>query len=261
MLRIDFDVGASYLGLFVRNLAIIPISVATTSLLSTHQLHCQPGAQPLFTGLTLAVAPGEVLHVAGHNGAGKTSLLRMLAGLATPAAGEVRWQGQRIQDGYDAYRATLQYVAHQPAVKAGLTPLENLALAVSMAGYRSSRAQRVSALETVGMAGAAQQLCERLSAGQKRRVALARLLVRPASIWLLDEPLTALDAAGKRLVTDLIGQQVARGGAVVFSSHQALAWPDTLPVKRLVLGETQQDQASTLQRAAGAAEAAQECVA
>lgn len=199
--------------------------------LRADRLACLRGDLLLFDELQLEVRSGQVLQVEGRNGAGKTSLLRMLAGLTLPEDGEVYWNGQPIRRQRPAYAEALQYIGHQPALKAGLTVLENLRFSAGLMGGADAEA----AIDRVGLQEQCHQHVHTLSAGQRRRTALARLLLRPAPLWILDEPYTALDAAGVALVNGLMTDHVGRGGMVVLTSHQTVELPG-LPLTRLRIG-------------------------
>jgi heme exporter protein A len=187
--------------------------------LEAADLECQRGGRVLFRGLSLAAAPGELLRIAGPNGAGKTSLLRILCGLLTPAAGEVRWKGEPIGALREDYARHLVYLGHAPAVKDDLTAAENLEIACRVAGLETTRRALAEALERFGVPEG--PLLKRLSQGQRRRAALARLaLSAEVPLWLLDEPLTALDARAAASLESMLAEHAARGGAVVFTSHQ-----------------------------------------
>jgi heme exporter protein A len=174
----------------------------------------------LFRGLSFAVRPGESLRIAGANGSGKTSLLRILCGLLAPSAGEVRWQGAEIRSLREEYSKQLVYLGHAPAVKGDLSAAENLAISCSLAGTRRDEAELRRALERFGLAADSTPV-RKLSQGQRRRAALARLeLSEAVRLWLLDEPFSALDAQGVELLKDLLGRQLARGGAIAFTTHQ-----------------------------------------
>jgi heme exporter protein A len=181
-------------------------------------LECVRQQKKLFSGLSLALGAGESLRVAGANGSGKTSLLRVLCGLLPPDAGEVRWQGERIRSLREEYARQLVYLGHAPAVKDELTPEENLAIACRLSGMEASPEQIRSALARFQVPGS---FVKRLSQGQKRRAALARLcLSESVPLWLLDEPFTALDAQGIGLLKELIETHTRRGGMVAFTTHQ-----------------------------------------
>jgi len=182
-------------------------------------LECVRQQRVLFAGLSFALGAGEMLRVAGANGSGKTSLLRILCGLLAPQAGEVRWRGAPIQRLREEYARHIVYLGHAPAVKDDLTAGENLAIACRLAGLHAAAESIREALARFGLTGAA--LVKRLSQGQRRRAALARLaLSASAPLWLLDEPFTALDAAGVAMLRGLIEAHIGRGGAVVYSTHQ-----------------------------------------
>jgi len=182
-------------------------------------LECARGGRVLFRGLSFALKAGETLRIAGDNGRGKTSLLRMLCGLLAPQAGEVRWKGEPIGALKEDYARQLVYLGHAPAVKDELTAAENLAIACRLAGNARSGSEVAAALRSLAVPEAA--LVKTLSQGQRRRAALARLAVSQAiPLWLLDEPLAALDAPAARLVEGLISEHVAAGGAVVSTTHQ-----------------------------------------
>jgi heme exporter protein A len=182
-------------------------------------LECERQKRVLFAGLSFALGGGELLRVAGANGSGKTSLLRILCGLLAPQAGEVRWNGAPIQGLREEYARHMIYLGHAPAVKDDLSTEENLAIACRLAGLRVAARSVREALARFGLSGA--ELVKRLSQGQRRRAALARLWLSAAvPLWLLDEPFTALDAAGVAMLRELIEGHIGRGGAVVYSTHQ-----------------------------------------
>jgi heme exporter protein A len=189
-------------------------------MLSAHGLTCVRGDRPLFAGIGLAVGAGEWLHVRGANGSGKTSLLWLLAGLSRPEAGEVRWDGEPIASVAQDYRRALLFLGHQGAVKEELTGAENLQLAAQLDGGKIGRAEVDHALGRFGLKGREDLPVRVLSAGQKRRVLLARLMVRKARLWVLDEPFTALDARAVEMLGSLAREHLAQGGMAVVTSHQ-----------------------------------------
>ncbi len=194
-------------------------------MLSAHGLTCVRGDRRLFAGLDLAVGAGEWLHVRGENGAGKTSLLRLLAGLSQPAAGEIRWCDQPIGDADSSYRQNLLFFGHHGALKEDLTAMENLAFAAAMDGADLQETDAIQALYRFGLKGREELPVRVLSAGQKRRVMLARLATRKAKLWVLDEPFTALDVKAVDLLAVLISDHVAGGGMAVLTSHQTMPIP------------------------------------
>ena len=194
-------------------------------MLSAHGLTCVRGDRRLFAQLDLSVDAGEWLHVRGENGAGKTSLLRLLAGLSQPAEGEIRWCGQSIRDSDSPYRQNLLYFGHHGALKEDLTAMENLGFSAAMDGIAFRDGEALAALYKFGLKGREELPVRVLSAGQKRRVMLARLAIRKAKLWVLDEPFTALDVKAVDLLANLISAHVAGGGMAVLTSHQTIPIP------------------------------------
>jgi heme exporter protein A len=195
-------------------------------MLTASALSCVRGERRLFAGLDLAVGPGEWLHVQGENGAGKTSLLRILAGLSPAAEGEIRWQGEPIKALAEDYRRHLLFLGHHGAVKEELTPLENLTLAAQLDGTVLDETEALTALARFGLRGREDLPVRFLSAGQKRRVLLARLAVRKATLWILDEPFTALDVKAVEMLSGLIVEHVTGGGIAILTSHQSIPLPN-----------------------------------
>lgn len=180
-------------------------------------LACIRGERLVFAGLEFALAPGDALLVTGPNGSGKSSLLRLLAGLLPAAAGEVRWKGTPTRTDPEAFAAEFHYVGHLDAVKPSLTVQRNLAF---WAGLRGGDAGAVDAgLDAVGLAHLADLPARFLSAGQKRRLGLARLFATPAPLWLLDEPTIALDRASVAAVETALDRHRAAGGIAVVSTN------------------------------------------
>jgi heme exporter protein A len=204
------------------------------------KLECVRGSRRLFSDFSFDLQPGELLWVTGPNGAGKTSLLRIVCTLLPPEQGEVRWRGTPVRELREAYRAEQVYVGHLPAVKDDLTALENLHFALAQEGMPAANAQLVEALEAFGLAGREDVAARALSQGQRRRVALARLwFAAPQPLWILDEPLTALDVHAVELVRGLIGAHLERGGLVLLTSHQEIGF-EGRRVLRMRLGEVLQ---------------------
>jgi heme exporter protein A len=191
-------------------------------MLSAQGLTCVRGDRPLFAGVDLSVGPGEWLHVRGGNGSGKTSLLRLLAGLSQPEAGQVTWGGEPISRIAQDYHRALLFLGHHAAVKEELTGAENLQLSAQLDGGEIDRAEVDRALGRFGLKGREDLPVRVLSAGQKRRVLLARLMTRKAKLWVLDEPFTALDTRAVEMLGNLAREHLAQGGMAVITSHQAV---------------------------------------
>ncbi len=194
-------------------------------MLEADNLECVRGERRLFAGLGFRLEGGELLYLQGRNGAGKTSLLRMLIGLLPPENGEIRWHGKSITKTSEEFRAQLCYLGHLNAIKEDLTPLENLLSAARFAGLTLSEDDAIDALEQVGLAGREDLACKYLSQGQKRRVALARLVVDRRPLWILDEPFVALDLAAVDWLAGIISGHLQRGGMAVMTTHQIVAIP------------------------------------
>ena len=178
----------------------------------------------MLKGVSVDVAAGDCVHVAGPNGAGKTTLLRVLAGLLSPEEGAVHWQGKPIGADRAAYGAALSYLGHSDGLKAELTAFENLAFDVGLR-RRAAAAEFGQALQQVALTGARDRPARALSAGQRRRLAMARVMLSAAPLWLLDEPLTNLDEAGVHCVSEIIASHLDAGGAALVASHQPPAIP------------------------------------
>lgn len=188
----------------------------------------------LFEGLDFALGPGELLLVEGRNGSGKTSLLRILAGMRLQEEGEVRWCGEPIQEVRGDYFDQIAYVGHLNGIKRELTPLENLR--VTQALGRPSGIDLEVALEELGLAGFEDTPVQNLSAGQRRRLALARLLINDSLLWILDEPFTSLDREGMRRFEALVEGHLAGGGLAVMTAHHDVELPGSR-VKAINLSE------------------------
>jgi heme exporter protein A len=186
--------------------------------LAVKELSCSRDERLLFSGLNFTLMPGQVLLLEGSNGSGKTTLLRVLCGFREADAGDIRWCGSQIDD--SSYYADMAYVGHADGTKKELTVRENLrfALALNMPGHYSIE----QALEKVQLAGYDDNSVQTLSAGQKRRLSLARLLITHNILWILDEPFTSLDRQGIELIETLIAAHVAQGGMVILTSHHDL---------------------------------------
>jgi heme exporter protein A len=207
--------------------AHVDMATRGSGVLELGDLDCVRGGRTLFTGLTRSVRAGELLRVSGSNGAGKTSLLRMVCGLLAPARGQVRWRGQPITGLREEFSRELVYLGHAAALKEELSPQENLQGACVLAAQRVSREQARRALADAGLRGHENTQVRKLSQGQRRRAALARLALAPqAALWVLDEPFNALDAAASAWLEGLVRTQLRRGGLVVLTSHQGVSLDD-----------------------------------
>jgi len=204
-------------------------------LLSVHDLACVRGDRLLFKGMNFTLKTGELLLVQGGNGQGKTSLLRLLTGLARPEEGEVRWCGDIIGRQREAYHAEMVYLGHANGVKDDLNPVENLRFAEGLQGRAFDAARAVATLERLGLGRCVDLPCRVLSFGQRRRVALSALLLAGATLWILDEPLTGLDVHAVALMEGLIHDHLTAGGMVVATTHQALNL-EGVSVQRLLVG-------------------------
>jgi len=190
-------------------------------MLQATDLACLKGDRLLFRGLSFELGAGEMLRVAGPNGVGKTSLLRILAGLALPEYGEVRWQGVEVQRDREVFHAQLLCLGHLPGINDLLTPLENLRFALAVAGDRADTASCCEALERIGLGAQLDLPAKVLSQGQRRRVSLARLFLSTGrALWILDEPFTALDVDAVADLADTLSAHCANGGIVVMTTHQ-----------------------------------------
>ena len=193
-------------------------------LLQACQLACERDGRMLFAELDLDVAPGDIVEVVGPNGAGKSTLLRILSGLFPDYEGEVR-------GGSDAL-----YLGHRPGMSPGLTAIQNLTWFATLATGGGADSPTIeNALTRVGLAGYDDVPCQQLSAGQQRRAALARLLLSDARMWLLDEPATALDDAATQLLSSLVADHCAAGGAAVIATHARLSLPSNIAARLLRL--------------------------
>jgi heme exporter protein A len=189
-------------------------------MLEVRELECVRGDHRLFKGLNFTLQPGELLHLRGSNGAGKTSLLRTICGLMAPADGEVLWNSENIRSLREEYNRGLTYLGHVNGIKGELSALENLQVSCSLSGRKTSEDRILDALQRIGLAGREDLPTKVLSQGQKRRVALARLLISESPLWVLDEPFNALDVHAVEVLKNLISDHVKNQGMVILTTHQ-----------------------------------------
>lgn len=190
--------------------------------LEFHQFTCLRDGHPLFHPLTFSLSGGEIVQISGPNGAGKTTFLRAMCGLFDEWSGEMRWRGESLRTPNFSMRSELLYLGHQAGVKKSLTAAENLRWFFGVQGLSFPGDIR-SALAQVGLAGYEDTFCYQMSAGQMRRVALARLYVTQEPVWILDEPFTAIDRFGVKHLETLLQRHVSNGGLVILTTHQPLA--------------------------------------
>lgn len=206
---------------------------ATTSLntnqssiaLEAKGLTCVRGERELFSNLDFSISSGQCLHIRGDNGVGKTSLLRILTGLSKPETGEVFWGNQSIALHSLAYHQELLFLGHRDALKEDLSAIENLKMYAALDNIALSLDKALSALWRFGLRGREYLPVHCLSAGQKRRLLMARMVTRDAKLWILDEPFNALDFKAVKELQDLIAEHLVNGGLVVLTSHQAISVP------------------------------------
>jgi heme exporter protein A len=205
-------------------------------MLEAVDLTCERGERLLFERLSFTAENGTLLRIAGPNGTGKTSPLRIMCGLLEATAGEIRWKGGNIRRLREEYWKDLVYVGHLNGVKDDLTVRENLRVSVRVAGRHATEPRIAQGLDAVGLAGFEDTMARFLSQGQRRRVALARLYVSEAvPLWILDEPFTALDVRGVANLSALIARHIEGGGTAVLTTHQEVP-VDAARRKRVDLG-------------------------
>ena len=191
-------------------------------MLEIQTLECVRDDRLLFSDLSFAVADAEVLQIEGPNGSGKTSLLRIICGLRLPEAGQVMWQGKSISSNREDYYANMVYIGHLPCIKADLTVMENVRSLLDTRSLTLSDVVIEAALAKVGLASYEDVQGKALSSGQRRRILLAFIELARAKLWILDEPLTALDVQGVDLMESMILEHRAAGGSVVFTTHHGM---------------------------------------
>jgi len=198
-------------------------------MLQVSGLCCERGDRQLLNGLGFTLEPGRLLHVRGANGAGKTSLLRIIAGLLLPTSGDILWQGKAVKQQREDYHRDLLYLGHLDGVKGDLSSFENLRIDNVLLGADATDAELNDALQRIGLKGFEEVLGKQLSQGQHRRVGLCRLLMSRAKLWVLDEPFNALDVKAVGMLVTLIDAHLKRDGMVLLTTHQDV----TLPSERV----------------------------
>jgi heme exporter protein A len=191
-------------------------------MLEVSNLACTRGDHQLFSGLSFSLGAGELMQVQGANGSGKTTLLRTLCGFMQPTAGEIRWRGKEVGELGEAFFAEMIYLGHLNAIKDELSALENLRITAGLAGCEINETEALAALRRMGLRRREHLPVKVLSQGQCRRVSLSKLLIIKSNLWILDEPLTALDVGAVDLMQELIGEHLSNGGMAIFTTHQPL---------------------------------------
>lgn len=203
-------------------------------MLEVRQLCCIRDERVLFEDLSFTVSPGELVQIEGPNGAGKTTLLRIIAGLGLSESGDVCWLGESVMKAREEFYGQLLFLGHSAGVKREMTAFENLAFYQRMHAD-VDESLLWEALARVGLAGREDVPAAQLSAGQNRRIALARLWISKVPLWVLDEPLTAIDKQGVKVLEKLFQQHVERGGMVLFTTHQDM-FEGNPKLRRIKLG-------------------------
>ena len=191
-------------------------------MLELRKITCQKNEIPIFEGINVKLSAGECLHIKGGNGSGKTSLLRIIAGLSDPEDGTILWTGENIKHDRETYHANMLYLGHQPPIKENLTVLENLSFMLALAGINADYEQKNRALKKIGLSDKISIPAHMLSAGQKTRLALSRLPSDNRKLWLLDEPFNSLDSVAITCLETLISDHLTNNGIVVITTHQPL---------------------------------------
>ena len=192
-------------------------------MLEARNLECTRGDHVLFSNLSFSLNEGELIHLCGSNGSGKTSLLRIISGLLSPTEGEVLWNGEDIKGLREDYNTELSYFGHHNAIKDVFTGIENLEMANKLAGVEATEDELLDALDKMGLQGREDLPTKFLSQGQKRRVALSRLLFSKKKLWILDEPFSALDVKAVEFLQSVIAAHLENQGMVMLTTHQDVA--------------------------------------
>ena len=193
-----------------------------SAVLEVSGLACRRGGRRVFDNLSFALAGGELLALTGRNGSGKTTLLRALALLVPSLAGTIRWNGADVHDDRENWRARLAWLGHQDGLKGDLTVAENILVAQRLRGQPADADRIASALSVFDLSGLKDRAARTLSAGQRRRAALARVIAAKAPLWLLDEPLNALDAPAQKALNEGLARHLAEGGLAIAATHAPL---------------------------------------
>ena len=213
---------------------LIPMSPFNLTTFSIQQLAFERHYQFLFKQLNVELHSGDLVQVCGNNGTGKSTLLRILAGFIEPHAGNIVWQGKSIFTELDAYQQQIHYLAHQNGIKPHLTVLENLTFNFALANKRLDLTHLNPLVDELSLSRLLDTKALHLSAGQLRRLAMLRIIANPAPLWILDEPMTALDASGQALLIDYLRKHLANQGMAIVATHQALPFAN---MKTIHLGE------------------------
>lgn len=222
----------------MREKSTLPVSQTTNHsapLLSATSLTCIREDRLLFDQLNIAIHAGDIVQVEGPNGSGKTSLLRILAGLSQPFEGEVFYKNQLITHAREEFHQNLLFLGHLPGVKGEMNAQENLNFNLALHGFKNNDADIKQTLAKVNLSGFEDSLASHLSAGQHRRISLARLYKSTAKVWILDEPFTAIDKQGVHDLEQLFKAHIKQGGCVVLTTHQDLLTFDALDLKKIIL--------------------------
>ena len=222
------------------------LSTAASTLLSISSLGCARGGRVVLRDLGFELGAGQLLMLRGHNGAGKSSLLRCLAGLLPWRAGSLQWCGDTLSPRDPAYQRQLVYMGHQAGMSDALTGLENLRFALDLMAVHWNEARVQAVLQVLSLSGVVTRPFGRLSQGQRRRLGLARVLLGERSLWLLDEPDNCLDVQGEQYLGDALEQHLASGGMAVVASHRNLvlpaSWVTVLDLSHVVAGASKNER-------------------